>query len=254
MPEKMRMPAAVAVDLAHLPGELDRALLVQAVGHGQRLRVVGDGDVLVAQRARRFGHLFERRAAVGLGGVHVQVAADVFQFHQLRQAALGRGFDFAAVLAQLRRNPGQPQRLVDPGFGFAGHPRVVLRAEQAVLAELQPHPHGARAQGDVVLLAAGEILHGRAEAFAAAARARPPASLRAPPWRWPCSRRGPAPRPPSGRPRSGRAPRRRRGPVTSRSRSPTVSRPRRRLPAGVTSSTPGTCRSACVSSSAMPSA
>ena len=44
------------------------------------------------------------------------------------------------------------------------------------------------------------------------------------------------------------------GPVTSRSRSPTVSRPRRRLPAGMTESTPGTWRSNSASSSAMFSA
>ena len=44
------------------------------------------------------------------------------------------------------------------------------------------------------------------------------------------------------------------GPVTSRSRSPTVSRPRRRLPAGVMASTPGVPSSAAVNSAAMASA
>ena len=34
------------------------------------------------------------------------------QFHQLRQAPLDRRFDFAAVLAQFRRDPRQPERFV----------------------------------------------------------------------------------------------------------------------------------------------
>ena len=85
------------------------------------------------------------------------------QFHQARQTALGGRFDFAAVLAQLGRNPGQAQRLVDAGFGLGGHQRIVFHAEQAVLAELQPHLDRARADRHVVVLAAGEILHGGAE-------------------------------------------------------------------------------------------
>ncbi len=135
---------AVAVDLAHLAGEGHHALFIQPVGHGERLGVVGDGDVLVAERAGGFGHLFQRGAAIGLGGVHVEVAADVGQLDQLGQAAFGGGFDFAAVLAQLGRNPRQAERLVDAGFGFAGHACIVLHAEQAVFAELQPHLHGAQ--------------------------------------------------------------------------------------------------------------
>ena len=42
---------------------------------------------------------------------------------------------------------------------------VVRHAEQAVLAQLEPHLDGARADGDVVVLAAGEVLHGGAEAL-----------------------------------------------------------------------------------------
>ena len=87
------------------------------------------------------------------------------QLDQFGQAAFGGGFDFAAVFAQLRRNPGQAQRFVHAGFGFARHFAIVLHAEQAVFAQLQPHLHGARADGHVVVLAAGEVLHGGAEAF-----------------------------------------------------------------------------------------
>jgi hypothetical protein len=55
--------------------------------------------------------------------VHVQVAADVGQLHQFGQPAFLGGFDFTRVFAQLRRNPGQAERFVDAGFGFAGHAR-----------------------------------------------------------------------------------------------------------------------------------
>ena len=54
---------------------LEGALFIEAVGHGQVLRVVGDGDVLVAVGERGFGHLADGVAAVGGGGVHVHVAA-----------------------------------------------------------------------------------------------------------------------------------------------------------------------------------
>ena len=87
-------PGRLRLMLAHLAGEGDHALLIQAVGHGQRLGVVGDGDVLVAALARGLGHLLERGAAVGLGGVHVEVAADVAQFHQFGQAAFVRRLRF----------------------------------------------------------------------------------------------------------------------------------------------------------------
>ena len=95
------------IQLAHLLGESDGALFIQAVGHGERLGMIGDRDVFVAQRVRGLGHFFERRAAVGFGGVHVQIATDVGQFDQLRQTAFERGLDLAAIFAQFRRNPRQ---------------------------------------------------------------------------------------------------------------------------------------------------
>ncbi len=51
--------------------------VVQAIGESQVLGVVGDCHVFVAERAGRFGHLFDGVAAVGLDRVHVDVAADV---------------------------------------------------------------------------------------------------------------------------------------------------------------------------------
>ncbi len=54
-----------------------RAFVGEAVGESEIFRVIGDGHVLVAAFPRRFGHLFNGVAAVGLDGVHVHVAADV---------------------------------------------------------------------------------------------------------------------------------------------------------------------------------
>ena len=128
--------------------------------------MIRDGDVFVTARAGGRGHLCEGGAPVALGGVHVQVAADVRQFHQLGQAVFGGALDLAQVFAQLRRNPAQPQRLVDAGFGFARHLSFVRATIQAVFAQLETHLYRARADGHVVVFAAGEVLEGRAEAFA----------------------------------------------------------------------------------------
>ena len=115
----MRMPRPLAVELAHLRGESHGAFLIQAEGHGEGFGMIGDGDVFVAALARGFGHFFERGAAVGLGGVHVHVAADLAQFDQFGQAAFGGGSISPQVFAQLRRNPGQAQRFVNACLGFA---------------------------------------------------------------------------------------------------------------------------------------
>ena len=128
--------------------------------------MIGDGDVFVAALAGGRGHFFERRAAVALGGVHVDIAADVRQFDQLGQAIFGGALDFAQVFAQLRRNPAQAQRFIDAGFGLARHFGFVRAAIQAVLAEFEAHLHGASADGHVMVFAASEVLQGRAEAFA----------------------------------------------------------------------------------------
>lgn len=48
---------------------------VKPFGHGDALRVIGDGDILVAEFLCRFNHFGDCRAPVGRCGVHVQVAA-----------------------------------------------------------------------------------------------------------------------------------------------------------------------------------
>ena len=101
-------------------------------------------------------------------GVHVQVAANVCQLHQLGQAAFGGRLDFARVFAQFRRNPSKPERLVDLLFGFAGTRAFVIQREQPVFIQRKPIFRALLRRDDVMFLAAGEILHGGAETFCAA--------------------------------------------------------------------------------------
>ena len=56
---------------------LDRTFVIQAIGEGQILRVVGDGHVFVAMSAGGLGHFYDGVAAVGFDGVHVHVALQV---------------------------------------------------------------------------------------------------------------------------------------------------------------------------------
>ncbi len=88
----------------------------------------------------------------------------------LRQPALERRLNLAAVLAQLGRNPRQAELLVNLLFGFAGHALLVVHAQQSVFVQRQAQFQRAGAQQDVVFLAAGEILHRRAVAFGGSAR------------------------------------------------------------------------------------
>ena len=73
---KPRLPLFQARDLLDpLPEALGGDVVAEAVAG----RVVGDRHVGVAALAARLGHLLERVAAVGEGGVGVQVAADVVE-------------------------------------------------------------------------------------------------------------------------------------------------------------------------------
>ena len=84
---EQRQALEASVQRAHAGGVLERAPLVEAVGHGQRLAVIGDGDVLVSQPVRGRGHRLEIVLAVGRGRVHVQVAAQIRDGHEPRQRA-----------------------------------------------------------------------------------------------------------------------------------------------------------------------
>ena len=76
-------------------------------------------------------------------------------------------------LAQLGRDPRQAERGVDALLRLTGDALVVTHPEEAVLVQLESESKCAVAEGDVVRLGAGEVLHRRA-----AARGRHEAEIR----------------------------------------------------------------------------
>jgi len=134
--------------------------VVEAVGHGEVFAVVGDGDVGEATREGCFGHLTDGVAAVGGVGVHVEVAADVGDCDELREGVIGGCVEFAAVFAELGWDVVEFEGVVDGLFGFGGDDLVVFEAEERVFAEGEAALDGALPEGDVVHLAAGEVLQG----------------------------------------------------------------------------------------------
>ena len=82
--------------------------------------MVGDCDVGETASDGGADHLAERVLTVGGVGVHVEVAADVSEFHEHGEFASFRKVDLVTPLAKLRRNPGQSDRLVDFRLGPAG--------------------------------------------------------------------------------------------------------------------------------------
>jgi hypothetical protein len=106
--------------------------------------------------------------------VHLEVAADVLERHELGQLVCERRLDLAAVLAQHRRNPRHAERRVHVLLGPSREALAVLlaqllridacrNAEDAPLVDPQALPHGARAHVHVVLLGAREVHERRAE-------------------------------------------------------------------------------------------
>lgn len=136
-------------DLARHPAR------VEAMGHGDAPAMVGERDILVTELVRRLDHGLDGRGAVGPVGMDMKIAAQVRQGHEVGQlVGLGQR-DLAAVLAQLRRDEGESQLLVDLFLGGAGNPP--LPGEQAVFVEFPAAVERQAAQRDVVGLRSGEI-------------------------------------------------------------------------------------------------
>ena len=143
------------------------AAFVHAIGDGDGLRVVGDGDVFVAEFAAGFAHFLDGIFAVGGGGVHLQVAANVRELDEVGKLAFFGGFDFAASFAEFRLDIGELELGVNFFFGFAGDHFAAFQRGEGVLVERPAHIVGAAAQRDVVRLGAGEIHECGAEIFLA---------------------------------------------------------------------------------------
>src|SRR3990172_4021090 len=147
--------------LAYLPAQPFRA---QAPGDAQPLRVVGNGEVLVSQHPGRLRHFLDAMAPVTPVAVGMEIALHVPGLDQARESTRFRAFYLALRLPKFRRYVLQAQPAIEVLFRgellqhAGGHVRYAVLAElQATAAELVP-------QGDIVLLAAGEVLQQRAEA------------------------------------------------------------------------------------------
>src|SRR5271157_1331510 len=141
------------------------SLIIQPIGESQVLGVVGNRNIFVAALLRRLGHLVNGAAPVGFDSVHVHFTANVFDGNEAWQLVFRGRFDFAEILAQLGRNPVQLELAVDFFFRCTGHALVVVESKQAIFVERQTHLECALAQRDVVVLRAGEVLHGCAIRF-----------------------------------------------------------------------------------------
>ena len=90
----------------HLARECNRTALVQTVRHGQRLGVVRDGDVLVAENPRGFRHLLQSPASVGFRVCMCRSPRMSPDSIRAGSAPFCRGLDLALVFPQFGRDPG----------------------------------------------------------------------------------------------------------------------------------------------------
>jgi len=100
---------------------LGHAFLVQPIGDSDGFRMVGDGDISVAQRFGGRGHFLDGVFSVAGGSVHLQVALHVRAFDEMRKLVPFGGFNFAAAFAQLRFDVVELQFVVDFFFGTSGN-------------------------------------------------------------------------------------------------------------------------------------
>ncbi len=108
------------VEPPHLLELLAQPFPGEASGHGKSRRVVGEGDILVTQRARRLGHLQDAAAAVRPVRVRVAVAS---KRRTQRRGVVGHGAAFGGFqptqvdrgLAALRFDDRQRRDGADAG-------------------------------------------------------------------------------------------------------------------------------------------
>src|SRR4029077_18213467 len=122
-----------------------------AVGDGDGLGMVGQGDVAVAKVAGGGAHFLDGVFAVGGVGMHLEVATNVGEGEELGEMAGFGGFDLAGILAQLGLDIGKLELGVNVLFGFGGDDAVSLEGGEGVLVESVAHGVGAAAEADVVL-------------------------------------------------------------------------------------------------------
>ena len=141
------------------PARLDRAAAM-----------IGDPEILETKLLRCRGHFLERTAAVTRGGVAVERAAKIFRFDQAWEFSRRGRLEFAAVLAQFRRNVIEIERAIqvrlfadDRDFAtlfclFRGGIRRCFA--EPILVQSPTALQGPAPDLDIVLFAAGKIIEG----------------------------------------------------------------------------------------------
>ena len=123
------------------------------------VRVVGEREEAVAEVAGGPRHLLDRRPSVRRPvGVTVELAHEIPELHELREAAVARGAELARVLAQLRRDRLVAQEAVQAVL--VGEPVDLARLDHgdAVLGDGEAASLCLLAERDVVVLRAREVL------------------------------------------------------------------------------------------------
>ena len=78
---------------------LSGALVIESIGEGEVLGVVGDGHVFVAAIAGGLGHFFDGAPAVGFDGVHVDVAKYIVLRYKFRKSVASGGLDLSLIFS-----------------------------------------------------------------------------------------------------------------------------------------------------------
>ena len=252
MPASSVMPSSRPLSARIARGVRERALLVEAVGHRQRLAVIGDGDVLEARRRCAAAPSSRCRPAVGRRSCACAG----------RRAGRDRSIRRGSAPRSARRRSRRGSRAARAGSTRGRAPRRCLprcspatdvvrrRGTGRTRSACKPRPDRAVAQRDVVRLRAGEVLQRGAAALgwhqaqigleaAAQQHARLGVAVRRARAR------------PSGWPMNAVHQRRRRRPTARMSRSPQVSQPRRRLPTGMISASGARSRRRSTSAAAV---
>lgn len=120
--------------------------------------MIGDAQILQAKLVSGLGHLFQAGRAVAPGRVAMEGAEQITRLDEPGQMVLGGGEDFAGVLTQFGLNVIELQSPVDVGFVLARQRGVSRNVKQLVFIQLETILNGPLPQGDVVLLAAGEVV------------------------------------------------------------------------------------------------
>src|SRR5262249_29827798 len=150
--------ADLPIESANPAGVFGSPMFVKAVGHDERLAVLGDRDVTESCSACCFRHRLYRIFAVRFHGVHMQVAEEIAAIDQARKSPARRRFDFTLPFSQLWRDPGKAERFVYVLLMESGDAYIIGVPKQSVFVQLESKADRPITEGDGVRLRACEVL------------------------------------------------------------------------------------------------